>query len=103
MTITNGIKIVTKLLPAKAVASIRKSTGLSISEIQRRAGSEEYLIEKELSDDKSLAKMIELAEDLAKLDVEVELFQGGYNRPLEFMKNVYQSHRETAKEIGLEE
>ena len=61
MTITNGIKIITQLLPAKAIATIRKATGLSISEIQKRSGSEEYLIEKGLSDDKSLAKMIKLA------------------------------------------
>ncbi len=103
MAITNGIKVVTRPLPAKAVAAIRRATGLPISEIQRRAGSGEYLVEKGLSDDRGLLEMIELAEDLSELGVEAELFQGGYERPMEFMRNVYRSHRETAREVGLEE
>lgn len=103
MTITNGIKITTKSLPAKAIAAIRKATGLPISEIKQCAGSDMYLIERGLSDDKSLHTIIDLAEELSKLDVKVELYQGGYKRSPEFMKSVYQTHRETAQEVGLEE
>ncbi len=103
MAITNGIKISSQPLSAKAIGIIRKSTGLPISEIKKRADCGEYLIEKDLSDDKSLLTMIELAEELLAHDVRAELYQGGHERPLEFMKNVYESHRETAREVGLEE
>ena len=103
MAITNGIKISPRSLTAKAIGIIRKSTGLPISEIKKRADCGEYLIEEDLSDDKSLLMMIRLAEELPAYDVRVELYQGGCERPLEFMKNIYESHRETAREVGLED
>lgn len=101
MAITNGIKIFSEFLPAKAIGIIRKSTELPISEIKKRAERGEYLIEKDLSDDESLLIMIELAEALPAYDVRVELYQGGHRFPLQFMRNTYESHRETAKEVGL--
>ena len=102
MAITNGIKIITPSLPAKAIAYIRKATGLSISEIKLRVQSGDYLIQKDLSDDKGLLAMITLANSLSEYGVEVEFYQADYKRPLEFMKNVYESHRDTASEMGLE-
>lgn len=103
MTITNGIKIFSQSLSAKAIGTIRKSTGLPISEIKKRAESGEYLVEADLSDDKSLLTIIELAEELSTYGIRVELYQGGQEFSLEFMKNTYESHRETAKEVGMED
>ena len=103
MAITNGIKVTASTLPAKAIAVIRKATGLPICEIKQRAQNGAYLIEKGLSDDKSLLTMIKLADDLSEYGVEVEFYQADHKRPLDFMKNVYTSHRETAEELGLED
>jgi hypothetical protein len=102
MAITNGIKLGSSPLNAKAIAAIRKSTGLSIAEIKDRADRDEFLIEADLSDDKELQTMLSLADELAKHEIELEFFQGGYSRSREFMKNVYKAHTETAKEVGLE-
>ncbi|MGN0045808.1 MAG: hypothetical protein ACI37P_00585 [Eggerthellaceae bacterium] len=103
MPITNGIKIATISLPAKAISEIRKTTGLAISEIKQRAQDNDYLIEEDLSDDRSLRKMIDLSKKLNSLGIKVDFYQGGHNRSLEFMENVYESHRETARALGLED
>ena len=100
MAITNGIRIALPSLSAKAIAAIRKATGLSISDIKQRAQNGDYLMEKDLSDDKGLFSIIKLAEELSALGLDVELCQGGYSRSLEFMKNVLESHRQTAREVG---
>ena len=103
MAITNAIVVSTPNLPAKAITVIRKATGLSISDIKRHAQAGDYLIEKGLSDDKSLLAMIHLSEDLESLGVEIEFYQGGMKKSLDFMKNVYAAHKETAREVGLDE
>lgn len=103
MAITNAIAVSTTSLSAKAISVIRKATGLSISDIKRHAQVGDYLIERGLSDDKSLLVMIRLAEELELLGVEAELYQGGMKKSLDFMKNVYVAHKETAREVGLDE
>ncbi len=103
MAITNAIAVVTPNLSAKAISVIRKATGLSISSIKEHAQTGDYLIEKGLSDDTALLAMIRLAEDLKGLNVETELYQGGMKKSLEFMKNVYAAHKETAREVGLDD
>lgn len=89
MAIANAITVSTSNLPAKAIAVIRKATGLSISDIKNHAQTGDYLIERGLSDDKSLLAMIRLAEDLESLGVETEFYQGGMKKSLDFMKKVY--------------
>ena len=103
MAITNAITVSTSNLPAKAIAVIRKTTGLSISDIKSHAQTGDSLIERGLSDDKSLLAMIRLAEDLESLGVETEFYQGGMKKSLDFMKNVYAAHKETAREVGLDD
>ena len=47
--------------------------------------------------------MIRLSENLEAFNVKTELYQGGMKKSLEFMKNVYAAHRETAREVGLDD
>ena len=60
-------------------------------------------MEAALSDDVALRSMIELAEELGFQGVAVDFYQGGMKKSLEFMKNVYAAHGDTARVMGLEE
>lgn len=101
MEITNAVKLPSSDLPAKAIAVIRKATGLSISEIRLRAANGASIIESDLSDDESLADIIALYGKLRVLGIQPLLYQGGREVSIDFFANVADAHRDTAKEVGL--
>lgn len=101
MGYTNGIKLKDTEVPPKAIAAIRKATGLSISDIKTRVSENEFLIESDLSNDSDLAKMIELAKQLDGLGLKVYFVSAGIIENVESMTNMLESHRDTARELGL--
>ena len=102
MKITNAIKLPSSDVPTKAIVAIRKATGLSISEIKLRVAKGESIIESDLSDDESLGAIIDLYGELLALDIQSLLYQGGREVSIDFLANVVDSHRDTAKEVGLD-
>lgn len=102
MKITNAIKLPAGDVPAKAVVAIRKATGLSLADIKSRAANDKFIIESALSDDKALAVIIALYDELLDLGIKPLLYQGGREVTIDFLSNVADAHRDTAKEVGLD-
>lgn len=102
MTFNNAIKLPVGDISTKAIIEVRKATGLPLAEIKKRASEGVDLIEADLSDDDSLHAIISLYDALVSVGENPVLFQGGREVSIDFLRNVEEAHRETARELGLE-
>ena len=103
MDLTFEIQLSQTEIPAKALMYIKQKTGLSLAEIKKSAEMNQSFFGCELSDDKNLALIIEIHEKLNSMGVSNALLEDGKVESLELFKNILDSHRETAHEIGLDE
>ncbi|MGN0045807.1 MAG: hypothetical protein ACI37P_00580 [Eggerthellaceae bacterium] len=94
MEIAIGIKLASREVPAKACMTIKKHTGLSLSEIKQRATSRNYIFQCPVSDDDGLHLINSLKEELKKLGVETELYEAEHEVQSELFDNLEQLHKE---------
>ena len=103
MDIKFSIKIESDNTPAKSLMTIKKETGLSLSEIKNRIANSEAIFECDCTDSKGLALIIRLYDTLNDQGVSASLYEGQFPETIDVFKNTLQSHRETAKYVGLDE
>lgn len=101
MASTYAIKLLEKAPSAKVISTVRKATGLPLSEIKSRAIEGRYILECDCSDDEGLRNIIDLFISLGGLNAPAELFWHDNPESIEVFVNILASHEDTAKELGL--
>ena len=97
------IQFRSKVIPAKALMVVKEATGLSLSEIKCSAQNGSPFFGCDLSDDVNLDKIIKIYESLDALGVETLLLDEGNVEAIDYFRNVLDSHKDTAREVGLDE
>ena len=99
---TFEIQIVKESVPANALMLIKKKTNLSLAVIKDSAANNHPFFGCKLSDDKSLELIIDLHEELREMGVETTLLDEGAPSSIEIFRNILESHKKTARQIGLD-
>ena len=97
------IKFKDEVIPAKALMLVKNKTGLSLSKIKTAAQQSDAFFGCGLSEDHFLEVIIEMYDQLKCMKVETLLFMNGEAEKIDVIKNVLESHKDTARELGLDE
>lgn len=99
MKLTNAIVLTKGGSDVKAIAAIRKSTKLPISEIRSCIEAGKPIIEADTNDTAGLKHILSLYRELSSLGLKPELFEAGFPVSYEFFCAVEGTHEEIAREI----
>ena len=100
---TFEIKISGREISPQVLMFIKKNTNQSISEVKRKISNEEPFFCCGLNDNKSLSTIIDIGEYLQTESISFKTLYNGRIEDLSVLKNVLNSHRDTAREVGLDE
>jgi len=95
-----GIRIKSAPSIAPVIKIIRKYTSMSIGEIQKIIGSDEFIFSCECHEERKLGQMIKLYKELNKIGVILEILDGGDPITIDILQNQYGSVRYTRKSFG---
>ena len=97
------IKISGREISPRALMFIKKKTNQSIAEVKTKINGEESFFSCALNDNKSLSVIINIGEYFQAENIAFETLYNGRVEDFAVLKNVLNSHRETAREVGLDE
>lgn len=100
MQITDAIKVAVPAIPAKAVAVIRKETGLPIPEIRWRASNDELLFVCDHVDDNGLKLINRIRREMKKFGISLRQLEDGVERSPELLDNLERLHDEINAEYS---
>ncbi len=97
-----GIKI-TGDASAKCIKIVRASLNLSMGDIKTKIQNKEYIYECDAVDDRGLAKIIKLYEELSKNGISCELYEHDRISSIDFFKNLNETYGEIGDELDDED
>ena len=97
------LRTVERKLPAKDIMLIKQLTNQSIDDVKRKIADGSAVLECGLNDNKQLALIIELYDQLTEDGIRAETLYNDRVECIDVLKNVLNSHRQTALEVGFTE
>ena len=97
-----GIKV-TGEASAQCIKVVRAITNMPIGDIKNKIQNKKYVFECDAIDDRGLAKIIKLYEELSKNGISCELYEHDRISSIDFFKNLNETYGEIGDELDDED